>query len=243
MLALYKKDLQSFFFSPLAYVLSALFLFVFSVSFVSFIADVESNELTFSFSNVFYNNFFYFIFIIPILTMRSFAGERHGGTEVLLLSSPLSVTKIVLAKFFAVMTVFLFMMLLSIFFPIYIMLTGEVMWSSLVCAYLGFFLWGTVCITAGMLLSALTGHSIIAAILGEIVMEGLLFLDQFANTRLVAAFPKLDALIGWVSMQRRFIYFSEGMFRLEDLVFFLSATAVLLCWIIICIEKRRFSRG
>ena len=243
MFALYKKELQSFFFSPFAYVLASLFMFIFSVSFISAIADISSNTLKFSFPNIFYNNFFYFIFIIPILTMRSFADERRGGTEVLLLSSPLSVPKIVLAKFLSVVTVYLFMMVSSLFFPIFIAGTGVVQWSSLICAYLGFFLWGLVCIAVGMLLSQLTGNAIIAAILGEIVMEGLLFLDLFGATRLVAAYPKLNSVITWFSMQRRFIYFSQGMFRLEDLIFFLSLTVVVICWIIIAIEKRRYSRS
>ena len=239
MLALYKKELQAFFFSPIAYVLSALFMLIFSFGFITSIADLDSNTLKFSFPEFFYNNFFYFIFIIPLLTMRSFADERRGGTEVLLFSSPLTVTKIVLAKFFAIVTVFAFMILLSLFFPIYAALSGTVIWSSLVCAYLGFFLWGLVCIALGMLLSSLTGNAIIAAIIGEIVMEGLLFLDQFAATQLVAAYPRLNAVVTWFSMQRRFIYFSQGMFRLEDLIFFLSAAAVVLICNIITIEHRR----
>ena len=241
MLALYKKELQAFFFSPIAYVLTALFMLIFSFGFITSIADLDSNTLKFSFPEFFYNNFFYFIFIIPLLTMRSFADERRGGTEVLLFSSPLSVTQIVLAKFLAIVTVFAFMILLSLFFPIYTAMSGTVIWSALVCAYLGFFLWGLVCIALGMLLSSLTGNAIIAAIIGEIVMEGLLFLDQFAATSLVAAYPHLNAVITWFSMQRRFIYFSQGMFRLEDLVFFLSAAAVVLAFNIISIERRRAS--
>ena len=243
MFSLYKKELQSFFFSPFAYVLTALFMFIFSVSFIIPIGGMDSNELKFSFPTIFYNNFFYFIFIIPILTMRSFADERRGGTEVLLLSSPLSVTQIVLAKFLAIATVFLFMMVCSLFFPFFAMTKGTIMWSSLICAYLGFLLWGLACIAVGMLLSAFTEHPIIAAILGEIVMEGLLFVDRFAGTALVKANPGLNSVITWFSMQRRFVYFSQGMFRLEDLIFFLSITAVVLCWNIIIIEKRRWSRG
>lgn len=241
MLALYKKELQAFFFSPVAYVLSALFMLIFSFGFVTSIGDLDSNTLHFSFPEFFYNNFFYFIFIIPLLTMRSFADERRGGTEVLLLSSPLSVTQIVLAKFLAITTVFLFMVLLSLFFPIYVAASGSVIWSSLICAYLGFFLWGLVCIALGMLLSSMTGNAIIAAIIGEILMEGLLFLDQFAATRLVTAYPRLNAVVSWFSMQHRFLYFSQGMFRLEDLIFFLSAAVVVLVLNILSIEHRRWS--
>lgn len=243
MFALYKKELQSFFFSSFAYVLSALFMLIFSVSFVTAFADMNSNTLKFLFSDIFYNNFFYFVFVIPLLTMRSFADERRGGTEVLLLTSPLSVTKIVLAKYASIITVFLCMLATTFFFPIYAACTGQVMWSALICAYMGFFLWGAVCIALGMLLSSLVGNAIIAAVLGEILMEVLFFVDRFGSSALVAAYPKLNSLVTWFSMQRRFIYFREGMFRLEDLVFFLSAAAVVICWNIIIIEKRRWSRG
>nr|MDE6706840.1 ABC transporter permease [Oscillospiraceae bacterium] len=211
--------------------------------FITSIASMDSNVFKFSFPDIFYNNFFYFIFIIPILTMRSFADERRGGTEVLLLTSPLSIAQIVLAKFFSIVTVFLVMMISSLFFPIWTACTGQVMWSSLICAYIGFFLWGLVCIAVGMLLSSLTGNAIISAILGEIVMEGALLADSLGGTALVNAYPQLDSVIKWISMQRRFIYFSQGMFRLEDLVFFLSATAVVICWNIIAIEKRRWSHN
>ncbi|MDE6657317.1 MAG: ABC transporter permease, partial [Oscillospiraceae bacterium] len=68
MFALYKKELQSFFYSPFAYVLTALFMLIFSFVFITSIASMDSNVFKFSFPDIFYNNFFYFIFIIPILT-------------------------------------------------------------------------------------------------------------------------------------------------------------------------------
>ncbi len=243
MFSLYKKELQSFFLSPFAYVLAALFMFVFSTSFLYSIGSVDSPTLKFSFPNIFYNNFFYFIFLIPIMTMRSFADERKGNTEVLLLSSPLSITKIVIAKFLSIATVFLFMMVLSLFFPIFTAFNGGVTWSPLICAYIGFYLWGLVCIAVGMLLSALSENAIIAAILGEIVMQGFLFLDSYAATDLVEAYPQLGAVITTFSLQRRFVFFSQGLFRFEDLVYFLSATVVVVAWTIIAIDKRRCSRG
>ncbi len=243
MFSLYKKELQSFFLSPFAYVLAALFMFIFSTSFIYSISTIDSPTLKFSFPNIFYNNFFYFIFLIPIMTMRSFADERKGNTEVLLMTSPLGIGKIVMAKFLSMATVFLFMMGLSLFFPLFTQLNGGVIWSSLICAYLGFYLWGLVCIAVGMLLSALSENAIIAAILGEIVMQGFLFLDNFAGSKLVEAYPKIGNLVTAFSLQRRFVYFSQGLFRLEDLVFFLSAAAVVIAWTIIAIEKRRCSRG
>ena len=225
MFSLYKKEIQSFFYSPFAYVLSALFMLIFGFAFVNKIASMQTSVLQFSFPDMFYNNFFYFIFIIPLLTMRSFADERRGGTEVQLLTSPLTITQIVLAKFFAIVTVFLFMLLLSLFFPIYVALHGTVIWSSLICGYASFFLWGLVCIALGMLFSSMQSSPIIAAIIGEIVQS----------------YPHLNSVVTWFSMQRRFVFFAQGMFRLEDLVFFLSLTALVLFWNVLYIEKRRWN--
>ncbi len=243
MFALYKKEVQSYFCSPFAYVISALFLLVFSLSFISGISNMDSNVLKFSFSNIFYNGFFYFIFMIPLLTMRTFAEERKAKTETLWLSAPITVPQVVFAKFLAVATVFLLMMLLSLFFPIVAALKGTVVVSSLICGYLGFFLWSLVCIAVGMMMSALTDNPIIAAVLGEAAMILLIFLDNFTKTGLVQSVPMLSKILTWFSTEVRFGAFSQGLFSLADLVFFISLTLVVLVWTIIIIEKRRWSRG
>ena len=243
MFALYKKEVQSYFCSPFAYVISALFLLVFSLSFISGISSMDSNVLKFSFSNIFYNGFFYFIFMIPLLTMRTFAEERKSKTETLWLSAPITVPQVVFAKFLAVATVFLLMMVLSLFFPLIAFLKGTVVVSSLICGYLGFFLWSLVCIAVGMMMSALTDNPIIAAVLGEAAMILLIFLDNFTKTGLVQSVPVLSKILTWFSTEVRFGAFSQGLFSLADLVFFISLTLVVLVWTIIIIEKRRWSRG
>ena len=243
MFSLYKKEVQSYFCSPFAYIISALFLLVFSMSFISGISNMDSSVFKFSFSNIFYNNFFYFMFMIPLLTMRTFAEERKSHTETLWLSAPITIPQVVFAKFFAVATVFLVMMLLSLFFPLVAAIKGSVIVSSLICGYLGFFLWGMVCIAVGMMMSALTDNPIIAAVLGEAAMIFLIFIDNFAATDLVRSLPFLEKILKWFSTETRFNTFSQGLFSLSDLVFFISITAVVLVWTIIIIEKRRWSRG
>ena len=114
MFSLYKKELRSYFYSPFAYVIAALFMLVFSIDFIGGLSNLEGTEYPFSFPNILYTNFFYFVFLIPALTMRTFADERKSGTEVLLITSPLNVFQIVLAKFLAVATVFLMMIIRSI---------------------------------------------------------------------------------------------------------------------------------
>lgn len=243
MFSIYKKELRSYFCSPFAYVIAALFMLIFSISFISGLSDFEGQQYKFSFPNIFYNNSFYFIFLIPALTMRTFADERKSGTEVLLMTSPLNVFQIVTAKFFAVSTVFLVMLLLTLFFPLVTVLTGDVMWSSLICGYIGFFLWGLVCIAIGMLMSSFTESPIIAAILSEGAMIILLFIDNFKNSGLFASLPKAAQIVGAFSTEERFINFSQGLFGIGDLIFFVTATILFVGLCVISIEKRRWSRG
>ena len=243
MFSLYKKEVQSYFYSPFAYIVSALFLLVFTLSFVTGISNMNSSVFKFSFPNIFYNNFFYFIFMIPLLTMRTFAEERKSHTETLWLSAPITIPQVVFAKFFAVATVFLIMMLLSLFFPIIAAIKGSVIVSSLICGYLGFFLWGIFCIAIGIMMSALTDNPIIAAVLGEAAMIFVIFLDNFAETELIKSLPFLEKVLTWFSTEKRFSAFSQGLFSLSDLVFFISITLVVLIWTVIIIEKRRWSRG
>ena len=132
MFALYKKELQSYFLSPVAYFVIAFFMATFSLTLVMDISNVSSATYEFSFPTIFYTNLFYFIFLIPLLTMRAFAEERKNGTETLLLSSPLNVTQIVLAKFLATATILLIMLVASLFYPIVTSIYGRVIWESLI---------------------------------------------------------------------------------------------------------------
>ncbi|HBB71154.1 MAG TPA: ABC transporter permease, partial [Ruminococcus sp.] len=179
MFSVYKKEVQSFFYTPFAYVSAALFIFLFTMMFNIAISKMDSSSIHFTFTEIFYDITFYFIFLVPIMTMRSYADERKFGTEILLMTSPLSVWQIVLGKFLATMTVFCFMLLCSAIFPIFTSIYGSVVIGQLICAYVGFFLWGAMFIALGLLISSFTENSIIAAIIGEIVMFVFLFLDQF----------------------------------------------------------------
>ena len=243
MFSVYKKELQSFFYTPFAYVITALFMFLFTLMFNNALGNLDNPVLQFTFPDIFYNVIFFVIVLIPILTMRTFADERKFGTEVLLMTSPVSVLKIVLAKFLANATVFLCMLAGSAVFPIITAFKGEVVMSQLLCAYLGFFLWGLMYITLGMFISSFTESAIIAAILGELAMFLFLFIDNFSGIAFFSQYPKLQSVLYSFAAQPRFGYFSQGFIRLSDIVFFVSAIIVLLSWTYISIEKRRWKRG
>ena len=134
-------------------------------------------------------------------------------------------------------------MLCSLFFPLVTALNGTVIVGSLICGYVGFFLWGMVCIAIGVMISATTDNPILAAVLGEAAMILVIFLDNFTASSLVQSMPAVAKIFRWFSTEARFINFSQGLFGVDDLVFFLSLTLVVLAWTVIIIEKRRWSRG
>ncbi|MCD7959964.1 MAG: ABC transporter permease [Ruminococcus sp.] len=242
MFALYKKELQSYFLSPIAYFVIAFFIATFSLTFIMEIASVTSSTYEFSFASIFYVNLFYFIILLPLLTMRTFSEERKNGTETLLLSSPLNVTQIVMAKFLATATVLLVMLVVSIVFPLITTMYGRVIWSSLVCTYIGFFLFGLVCISLGILVSSLTEMPIIAILISELCMLLLLLMDNLGATGFISSIPVLSDVVDWFSTETKFDVFSQGLIQISDLVGFLTEIIVFLSWTIISIEKRRWSR-
>lgn len=243
MFSIYKKELQSFFFTPFAYAVSALFMFLFTFMFNNALGNLEKATFQFTFPEIFYNLIFYFIFLIPIITMRTFADERKFGTEVLLMTSPVNVFQIIIGKYLANITVFLFMIAGSLFFPIFTAMHGTVVINQLICAYVGFFFWGAMFIAIGQLVSAFTENSIIAAIIGEIIMFVFIFIDDFSQTQFIAQYPTLQSILYAFAAQPRFAYFSQGFMRLSDIVFFISAIIVAIAWNYIVIEKRRWNRG
>ena len=234
MFSLYKKELQSYFLSPIAYFVIAFFMATFSLTFIQEIGNVSSSTYTFSFSSIFYVNIFYFIFLLPLLTMRTFSEERKNGTETMLLSSPLNVTQIVMAKFLATAA--------SLFYPIITSIYGRVIWSSLICTYIGFFLFGLVCIALGIFISSLTEMPLLAILLSELAMLMLILMDNLSVNSFLSGIPVLSDVLSWFSNQTKFYVFSQGLMQFSDLLGYVTEIAVFLIWTIISIEKRRWSR-
>lgn len=161
MTAIYKKELKSYFINMSGYVFMA-FLLLFAgiyVTAVNLKSAYASFEYTLSSMTT------VFIFIIPILTMRSLAEERHARTDQLLYSLPLKVSDIVLGKYLAMLTVLLIPMAIISVYPIILSVFGTVHYAACYGAILAFFLLGAALIAICMFMSALTESQIIAAVL------------------------------------------------------------------------------
>ena len=146
-----------------------------------------------SFENVLSNITIVFLLIIPILTMRSVAEERHSKTDQLLYSLPVSVTQIVLAKYLAMFTVFLIPVGIIGLYPLILSIFGTVYLGTAYGALLGFTLLGGALIAVGMFMSSLTESQVIAAVTSFGVIFAMYLMSAIASLIPAGAMASLVA--------------------------------------------------
>ena len=243
MKAILKREFKSYFRSPIGFVFLAVFFAYSSLMFVF------NNLLT---QQTLMKPFFaeismIFIFVIPILTMRSFAEERKSKTDQLLLTAPVKVTDIVLGKFFAAAGVLLLAVVATMFYVLVLNSYGEPVFSEIFIGYLGLFLMGAFFISLGIFLSSLTQSQVISAVSTLAIIFFLWFTSslsiKFANM-MDGAFHWLgiflDWLINFLAINNRFADFTLGVLNFVPVFYFVSLTALFLLLTVRVIEKRRW---
>ena len=160
MKAIFKRELQAYFKTPVGYIFIGMFLLVAAFFFIMYtllsaIPTVDS---------IFYNLLSIFMFLIPILTMRLLSEEKNKKTDQVLLTSPISTTEIVLGKFFAACVVYFIALAFTLLFLVVIAFHGEIVYLQTLCSYLGFILLGACLISIGLFISSLTENQIVAAV-------------------------------------------------------------------------------
>ncbi len=160
MFALYKKELKNTFINMTGYIFIAFMLIVAGIftTILNFISRYPSFEMVLG------NITMVFLLIVPILTMRSLAEERHAKTDQLLYSLPVSVTQIVLAKYLAMVTTLLIPCAVMALYPLLLSVFGTVYFGAAYSALVGFALLGAALIAIGMFMSSLTESQVIAAV-------------------------------------------------------------------------------
>lgn len=165
MLAIYKKELKSYFTSMTGYIFIAFFLVLIGLYYVVFnMINMYAN-----FEYVLSGVSFIFVLLVPILTMRLMAEEKKQKTDQLLFTSPLPVSKIILGKYLAVLTVFLVVMGIVCLYPLILLQFGAVPLKVAYASILGFSLLGAAYIAIGLFISALTDSQVVAAVVSFIL--------------------------------------------------------------------------
>ncbi|MBN2852245.1 MAG: ABC transporter permease [Clostridia bacterium] len=229
-----KREIGSYFKSPIAYVLIGLFILLISIFFWPRLQGSRGD-----FISILGDMGFFLIFIVPILTMKILAEDRKNGTEVLLMTSPTSLFKIVLGKFIAAYTVFLVITIISLIYPIIIVIFSGAFTIQLAGGYLGFLLLGGAFISIGVLASASTENQIIAAIISFVA----LLVMWVADTLSASVGGVVGTVLTWISLISRYQVFTKGILGFAEVIYLISFTAIILFLTVRLIERRRWTQG
>lgn len=235
MSAIFKRELRSYFNSPVGYVcvgaLAALYGFL-------YYAIVMAYGTTSYISLVYQNMFSFCMMIIPVITMRSMTDDRKNKTDQALLTAPVSAVAIVMGKFLACFCVYLIATTLGLLPAVALSAFSSPAWGEIIGNYLGTLLYGGAMISIGVFISCLTVSQIIAAIGTFIVSVFLMYIDNLASA---VSNTVVSTVVDWISFNNRYSTFTQGIFSLSAAVFFLSVMAVFIFLTARRLESRRWS--
>ncbi len=232
MFAIYKREMRAYFTTPAGYIFMAIFLcaagFIFSLTTL----QEQSTDVSLYFQIL----MIAYIVLIPLLTMRSFAEEKRNKTEQLLLTAPVSLWSLVLAKFLAAFT--LGTVAVSSLFFITLGIYGDPNWGRVLGCTVGMILIGICFIAIGMFLSSLTENQFTAAVTTIGVLCGLVVLAMLNG--ILDNFV-LRQILDWISIYSRYSNFTMGIFDFSSAVYYLSMCGIFLFLTVRVYEKRRFA--
>ncbi len=247
MLAIFKKELRSYFINAIGYVFVAAFLTAAAI-----ICGLTTwHAKSYSTSTYFTIMIFAFIILIPLLTMKLFAEEKKLRTEQLLLTAPISVWQMILGKFLAAFTLFSGCVLVSCinFFPLesyaraeraeasYSELHVGPVWAEICTCVLGLILLGAAFIAIGLFVSSLTENQLAAAVITVCIIFAMIILGML--TSLIDSY-EVRAVLDWICVLSRFGNFTTGILDFTSILYYLSITGIFLLLTSRVYDKRRW---
>ncbi len=230
MLTLFKKEINGFLSSLVAYITIGIFLLVMSLFLWVF---PESSILEYGYAgldSLFNTAPYIFMFMIPALTMRTLSEERKDGTFELLATSPLTDWQIVFGKYFAALTIVLFALIptLVYYFTVYELgvTRGNIDTGAVIGSYIGLFLLGGVFAAIGVFSSSITKNQIIAFAIG--VFLCFFAFSGFDSLSTLLTFSSIDAFVSSLGINEHYQSISRGVLDTRDLVYFLSLISLFL---------------
>ena len=223
MFAIIKKELKSYFFTPIGWVFIGLFLAV--VSFVFYQYTFTSGYLNFEY--IIWDSTVVLAFIIPVLTMRMFAEEKKNGTDQLLMTSPKSIDSIVLGKFLATTLVVVIGTLLMFIYYGILRHFGTVSLTEPLVAMLGLLLLAMSYISFGMFVSSITENQIVAAIVSIGFFLILSFLQNY------------QGIVEIFSLVQMYQKFPQGIISLKEVVGYVTFILLFVSLTIIVLQRRK----
>lgn len=234
MSAIFKRELLSYFSSPVGYVVTAAFM-----CFSGFFFYVQClNVGTSNMYSVFQSMFFIVLFVIPLITMRLFAEDKKYKTDQALFTAPVGIPSVVCAKFLSALVMFLICLVSYLIQGIVLSFIASPDWSVILGNIFAMILMGSAFISIGIFLSSLTESILVAAVSSFTVNVVISLLDSVSSN---VSVPFFKSVLNALSFQSKYSNFALGMVSLSDVVFFVSVTFVFLFLTDRVIERRRWA--
>lgn len=205
------RELKAYFASPVAYAVGFFFLLILGAWFY-FITVLKFHEA--SLATTFNLLGYLCVPVAAVITMHLFSEERRSGTIELLMTYPLRDWEVVMGKYLASVLLYVFVMVLTLQYPVFLGLFGKPDWGAILSGYLGAFLIGASFISMGVLASSLTKSAVVAAIFCLLMLFGLRFLS--AGSMLSGGIGKV---FNYLSFSGALNNFSSGLIDTRDLVY------------------------
>lgn len=230
-LAIADKELRSYFASPIAYIIIGFFLLPFGAFFYLYLTafvrqSLQSPQMGGGAMNinqqviryVLQNASVIILFIMPMITMRTYSEEKRSGTIELLLTSPVTDVEIILGKFFGALGLYCAILVMTLLYVGILFVYGQPEWRPIVAAYLGLLLMGGAFVSIGLLISSTTNNQIVAGIVSFVVFLLLWIIGWFAES----AGPTGAAITSYLSITEHFDDFSKGIIDTKHVIYYLS---------------------
>ena len=230
-LAIAGKELRSYFASPIAYIIIGLFALLFGWFFYVYLhvfveqsqrmsmmggGNVNVNEQMIR--GVLQNAAVIILFVMPMITMRTYSEEKRSGTIELLLTSPLTDFEIIVGKFLGAMGLFCAMLVVTMIDVAILFRLGNPEWRPIAAGYLGLLLMGGCFISVGLLISSLTKNQIVAGFMTFAVFLMLWVINWLADS----SGPTGQAILSFLSITDHFDDFTKGIIDTKHLAYYLS---------------------
>lgn len=230
--SIYKKEVKSYFNSPVAYIVITVFLLIsgwfFSTNFFLMGQATVRTALTII--------PLIFIFFAPAITMRTIAEEKKSGTIELLVTMPTRDSEIVMGKFFAALTLLAIAVLFTLAYVLTASLLGNLDEGPTIGGYLGLLLVGAVYLGIGIFASSTTENQIVAFIIGWAIIFVFFMLDKI----LIFVPAPLTSLLEYLSVDYHFNNIARGVIDTRDIIYYVSLTAFALVLAIRSLESRKW---
>lgn len=222
--AVFLRELRSYFFSPLAYVVLTLFLVYNGVVFAVIIGFLNNPAATTARPfDLFFGGFLFWVVLLivaPILAMRLISEELRSGSIEVLMTAPVTEAQVVVAKYFAALTFYMALWAPTVTYALIIAHYSSVDWGPIAGGYFGIFCIGALFLAVGLFASATTKNQLIAAIFGFVLI---MLLFSFALLENLWNDPTAKKVFGYLNVLEHLDEFAKGIVDTRRLVYYVTA--------------------